>query len=152
DEIPVSAPSPLAYGCSETCCCCGASSAAAAKNVASIPAKVPSPGPVGSRLYLVLKKDVAELVFLARLQNRQHLVTGLELRRADRDLRPAVAHDRDEPRALRQTELLDRLPGARRALVDLHFDDLEVLLAELEQVDEIVLRHLVLYEPEDARR
>ena len=36
------------------------------------------------------------------------------------------------------------LAGRRRALVDLHLDDLEVLLAQLEQVDQLVLGHLVL--------
>ena len=57
----------------------------------------------------------------------------------------AVAHDRDQPRALGQLEPLDR--ACRRTAtprVDLHLDDLEVLLAQLEQVDEAVLGHLVL--------
>ena len=76
----------------------------------------------------------------------------MELGRADRDLRLAVTHDRDQPRAFRQPQLLDRLSGGGRALVDLHLDDLQVLLAQLEQVDEIVLRDLVLDEAEDARR
>ena len=40
-----------------------------------------------------------------------------------------------------------RLPCAVRVLVDRHLDDLEVLLAQLEQVDQAVLRHLVLDQP-----
>src|SRR5262249_32300027 len=103
-------------------------------------------------MHLLLKKNLAELVLLARLEDREHLVTRLELGRADGDLRLAVSHHRDQPRTLRKAQLLDGLAGARRALVDLHFDDLEVLLAQLEQMDEFVLRHLVLDEPEDARR
>ena len=41
-------------------------------------------------------------------------------------------------------EPLDPLACRGCALVDLHLDDLEVLLAQLEQVDEVVLGHLVL--------
>ena len=99
----------------------------------------------------LLEQDLAQLVFLAGLQDREHLVTRLELRRADGDLRLPVAHDGDQTRALRQPQLLDGLAGARGALVDLHLDDLEVLLAQLEQVDQVVFGHLVLDETEDAR-
>src|SRR5436190_14733246 len=42
---------------------------------------------------LALEQDPAQLVFLARLQDREHLVAGAELSRADGDLRVAVAHD-----------------------------------------------------------
>src|SRR6266550_4210914 len=140
DAIAVSAPRPLAYGWSESWCCCGASSAAAARSVATISAKVPAAEPIGSHLYLLLKQDLAQFVFLAGLEDREHLVTRLQLGRADRDLGLAVAHDGDQPRSLRQPQLLHRLARARRALVDLHLDDLEVLLAQLEQMDEIVLR------------
>src|SRR5690349_6531791 len=150
--MPVRALRPLAYGCSESCCCCGARSAAAARSVAIISAKVPLAAAFGSSLYLLLKKHAAKLVLFPRLEDRQHLVTGLELGRADGDLRLAVAHHRDQPRPFGQTQLLDGLAGARRASVDLHLDDLEVFLAQLEQVDQVVLRHLVLNEPEDARR
>ena len=44
-----------------------------------------------------------------------------------------------------------RLPAAGESRVDLELDDLEVLLAQLEQVDEPVLGHLVLDEAEDVR-
>src|SRR5262249_28323630 len=88
---------------------------------------------------LLLVPHLAQLVLLARLEHRKHLVARLELGRADRDLGLAVAHDGDQPRAFREAQLLDGLAGARGALVDLHLDDLEVLLPELEQVDELVL-------------
>ena len=42
-----------------------------------------------------------------------------------------------------------RLPADGRVLVDLHLDDLEILLAQLEQVDQLVLGHLVLDERHD---
>ena len=44
------------------------------------------------------------------------------------------------------------VPAHGRRLVDLHLDDLQVLLAQLEQVHEVVLGHLVLDEAEDAGR
>ena len=96
-------------------------------------------------------EHAAELVLLARLEDREHLVAGLEHGRADGDLRLAVPHHGDQARALGERELLDRLAGDGRALVDLHLDDLEVLLAQLEHPHEPVLGHLVLDEPEDAR-
>src|SRR5438045_1695720 len=111
--MPVSAPRPLAYGCSETCCCCGTSNAAAARNVATISAKYPRPRRLVRTFYLLLKKHLAQLVLLARLEDGEHLVAGLQLGRSDGDLRLPVAHDRDQPRPLRQAQLLDRLPGAR---------------------------------------
>src|SRR5215212_1943787 len=52
----------------------------------SISTKVPAANPAGSRLYLLLKEDLAELVLLARLEDREHLITRLELGRADGDL------------------------------------------------------------------
>ena len=77
---------------------------------------------------------------------------GSQLGRADRDLGLAVAHDRDQPRAVGQRRASRRvLPATGELLVDLHLDDLEVLLAQLEQVDELVLGHLVLDQPHDAR-
>src|SRR6476646_4027309 len=115
-------------------------------------AKVPAADRRGSRLYLLLKKNLAQLVFHAGLKDRKHLVARPELGRADRNLGLAVAHDGDQPGAFRQSQLLDRLARARRALVDLYLDDLEILLAQLEQVDQVVLRDLVLDEPHDARR
>src|SRR5580765_9084465 len=108
--MAVSAESPCANGRLDSCCCAceaGSARAATASTWASTHRNVVTPRQVGSSLYLLLKKDPAELVFLARLQDRQHLVTRLELGRPDRDLRGAVAHDRDEPRAFRQPQLLD---------------------------------------------
>src|SRR5437764_875634 len=64
----------------------------------------------------------------------------------ERSAQPAVDEVADPP------DLLDRLARTRRALVDLHLDDLEVLLPKLQQVHELVLWHLVLDESEDARR
>src|SRR6266511_4958476 len=91
-----------------------------------------------------LEQDPPQLVFLTGLENRQDLVAGQQLGRADGDLRPAVAHDRDQTGAFRQVELLDALPRGRVVLVALHLDDLAILLAQLEQVHQVVLRHLVL--------
>ena len=79
----VRALSPLAYGWSDNCDCCGdagvATSAAAARNDATISAKVPTADPFGSSFYLLLKKDLSQLVFLARLENGEHLVAGPQL-------------------------------------------------------------------------
>src|SRR3954467_5118774 len=58
DEIPVSAPRPLAYGWSESCCCwadAGVASAAARRNDTSIHAKVPAPPSIESGLYGLLR-------------------------------------------------------------------------------------------------
>ena len=46
----------------------------------------------------------------------------------------------------------DPRAGDRGVALDLHLDDLEPLLLELEQAHEAVLRNLVLDEAEDARR
>ena len=58
-----------------------------------------------------LSRTRAELVLLAGLEDREHLVAGLELGRADRDLGLAVAHDGDQARALGQRRLSTRLPA-----------------------------------------
>jgi hypothetical protein len=50
-----------------------------------------------------------------------------------------------------KVQLVDSLPGARRAALDQDLDDLEVFVAQLEQMDELVLRHFVLDEAEDIR-
>src|SRR5213082_799558 len=110
-----------------------------------------SPRSGAMQLQLPPQEHASELVLLARFENVEDLVTCLELRRADGDLGAARAHDGDEACAVRQLERLDALAGGRRVAVDLHLDDLEVLAAELEQVDEIVLGHLVLDEGHDAR-
>src|SRR5207302_10435989 len=80
-----------------------------------------------------LEENLPQLVLLARLEDRENLVAGLQLGGADRDLGVAVAHDRDQARALRQVEALDAAARRGSALVDHHLDDLEVLLAQLEQ-------------------
>ena len=92
-----------------------------------------------------------ELVFLARLQDGEHLVARAQYGRADRELGVAVAHHRDQPHALRQGQTGDPLAGNGRVPVDLQLDDLEVLLPQLEQVHEVVLGDLVLDEAEDVR-
>src|SRR5438105_10094617 len=58
-----------------------------------------------------LEQDAAELVLLAGLQDGEHLVAGLELRRADCDLGLAVPHHGDQPRALGERQPLHLLPG-----------------------------------------
>ena len=67
------------------------------------------------------------------------------------ELRAAVPHDRDQARPVGQRQPGDALARGGRVAVDLQLDDLEVLLAELEQADDPVLGHLVLDEPEDVR-
>ena len=52
----------------------------------------------------------------------------------------------------RQLQRPHALALAVRGLVDRHLDDLEVLLAQLEQLDQPVLRHLVLDQRHDRRR
>src|SRR4051794_22025100 len=91
---------------------------------------------------LPAQQNAAELVFLAGLEDRENLVAGLERRRADGDLRAALAHDGDQPRALGELQPFDTLAGRRRVAIDLHLDDLEILLPQLEQVDQVVLGHL----------
>ena len=74
--------------------------------------------------------------------------------------RSTVESSASSERPLRITEISrepagsepgEPLAGRRRVAVDLELDDLEVLLAELEQVDDPVLGHLVLDEAEDVR-
>src|SRR5690348_12213338 len=81
----------------------------------------------------------AELVFLARFEDREHLVAHLELGLLIRDLGLARADDGDQPGAVRKHQRPDTLPLAVRPLVHGHLDDLEVLLAQLEQLHEPVL-------------
>src|SRR5207244_9228871 len=73
-------------------------------------ANAEAPSPHGRPL-LLLEQDLAQLVLLARLEDREHLVSRLQLGRADGDLGLAVAHDGDQPRPLGQRELLDALAG-----------------------------------------
>src|SRR5690242_8089468 len=93
-----------------------------------------------TRLWLASQEHASELVLLAGLEDGEHLVARLELRRSDGDLGVAVAHDGDEPRTVGQLQRLDALARRRRVTVDLYLDDLEVLLAELQQMDDLVLR------------
>src|SRR5438876_10460845 len=76
--------------------------------------------PVRAVTLLTLEQDLAQLVLLAGLENGEHLVSRLELRRRNRDLRAAVAHHRDQTRALRQIEPGNRPARARRVPVGLH--------------------------------
>src|SRR6266496_2256469 len=129
-----------------------ASAPAAAANSLTHPTEARTPRTAKGLAPLAPEQHPAELVLLAGLEDGQHLISHLERRRPDGDLRLFVAHDRDQPGALRQLEILDALARDRRVLVDLHLDDLEVLLAQLEQVNQVVLRHLVLDERHDERR
>src|SRR5438309_11503904 len=81
DAIAVKAESPLAYGRTVSCCCAGplgTTSAAAARSGATI--SVQSTGARPPRFLtlrsfsLLLNDDVAELVLLAALEDREHLV------------------------------------------------------------------------------
>ena len=96
-------------------------------------------------------QDLAHLVLAAGLQDREHLVAGGEHRRADGDLGRAAAHHRDQARARRQAEAVDLLADARALGADLDLDDLEVLLAQLQQVHQVVLGHLVLDQGHDPQ-
>src|SRR5262249_27060350 len=58
---------------------------------------------------LALQEDLPQLVLLARLEDRQHLVAGLELRLVVGDRRLAVANDGNEPCAVRELERPDPL-------------------------------------------
>src|SRR5205807_5748328 len=75
EAIAVSGRSPCANGCTESCCWWEAR-AAAARNAASIPAQATDAGTVRFESYLLLKQDLPELVFLAGLQDCEHLVSG----------------------------------------------------------------------------
>ena len=98
------------------------------------------------------KQDLPQFFLLARFEHGEDLVTGPELDFALGHLRLPVPHDRDQPRPGRQLDPRHLLPHGRRVRIELHLDDLEVLLAELEQVDQPVLGHLVLDHREDDRR
>ena len=100
---------------------------------------------------LALEEHLAQLVFLARLEHRQHLVAGTEDRRLLGELGATVPDDRNEPRAVGHPEPCDTLARGGRVAVDLELDDLEILLAQLEQVHDPVLRHLMLDEAEHVR-
>ena len=60
--------------------------------------------------------------------DREHLVARAHDRARLHELRPAVAEDRDEARALGQREPADPRAGDRGVALDLHLDDLEALL------------------------
>ena len=100
---------------------------------------------------LALQEEPAELVLLAGLEHGENLVSRPDHRRVLGELRAAVPHHRDQTRAFREPQAADPLPGDRGVPVDLELDDLEVLLAQLEQVHDSVLRHLVLDEAEHVR-
>ena len=100
---------------------------------------------------LALEEDALELVLLARLEHREHLIPGTQHRPILGELRAAVPHHGDQPRTGGQVEPGEPLARRGRVAVDLELDDLEVLLAELEQVDDPVLGNLVLDEAEDVR-
>ena len=100
---------------------------------------------------LALQQQPAELVFLAGLEHREHLVAGPDHGRVLGELGAAVPHHRDQARAVRQAQAADPLSRDGRVPVDLELDDLEVLLAQLEQVHDPVLGHLVLDEAEHVR-
>src|SRR5918912_583199 len=88
--------------------------------------RVTRPRVAAAERKLTLEEDALELVLLAGLEDREHLVARLQLGRPDGDLCSAVPHDGDQARPFRKRELLDLLAGAGGALVDLHLDDLEV--------------------------
>src|SRR5262249_62359957 len=103
------------------------------------------------RLSRLPDEDLPQLVFLPGLEDRQHRIAGLELQRAVRSLGLAVADDRDHARAFGKCDVADRLAGTGGVRFDHDLDDLEILLAKLEQVNQPVLRYLVLDQPEDRR-
>ncbi len=78
-----------------------------------------------------------------------HLVARVQDRAVVDQLGLPVAHEGDQARAGRQGQLVDRLADARAPGVDLDLDDLEVLPAQLQQVDQVVLGDLVLDEGHD---
>ena len=84
--------------------------------------------------------------------DREHLVARPDHRRRLHELGPPLAEDGDEARAAREPEPACLLPRCGRASLDLHLDDHEALLLQLEEPDEAVLGDLVLDETEDARR
>ncbi len=84
--------------------------------------------------------------------DREHLVARPHDGRRLHELGLPLAEHGDETRARRKREPAGLLAGRRRATLDLYLDDDEPLLLQLEQSHEAVLGHLVLDEPEDARR
>ena len=86
-----------------------------------------------------------------RLQDREHLVARLEARLAHGDLRLASAHDRDQARPVGQVDLAHEPARARRVLGELDLGDLELLAAQAQELDELVVRELVLDQRHDRR-
>src|SRR3954468_4772878 len=101
------------------------------------------------RAALLLQQDPVELVLLVGLEDREHPVAGVERRGANGDLRRIPVHDGDQAGAVREVQLVDPLADRGGLRVDLDLVDEQVLLLQLEEVDQVLLRHLVLDERHD---
>src|SRR3954466_5601880 len=89
----------------------------------------------------------------ARVEDDHDLVAGLHHGVPRRH--PAgrvLGQDGDDERALGEPDVADGPPRRRGAIADLDLDDLELFALEVEQVDEAVLRYLVLDQPQDEVR
>src|SRR3954454_8086902 len=86
----------------------------------------------------------------ARVEDDHDLVAGFHhgVRRRH-PARAVLGEDGDDERALGQADVHDGLARRRRALAHLDLDDLELLALQVEEMDEAVLRHLVLDQPQD---
>src|SRR5690606_21364822 len=99
----------------------------------------------GNRLAPALQPEERfQLILLAGVEDGEDLVAALQDRVRGGDEAAAAAQDRDQQAPFRHFEVADAPPGDLRVAAQLHLDDLDLLLLQVEQVDEAVLGHLVL--------
>src|SRR3954447_16160233 len=103
----------------------------------------------GARRLALRREARGDLLLEPGVEHDQHLVAGLDHRIGKWHEAGPVAQDRDDERALRNTDVLHHLPRGRRSRQHLDLDDLEPLLREIEQMQQPHPRHLVLDQAQD---
>src|SRR4051812_18287989 len=101
------------------------------------------------RLVAVRVEVGLQVVLAPRVEHREHLVARLEHRVRARHEPFALPQHRDQQAPLGHRQVPNPLTGHGRGVGQLQLDDLQALLLQVEQVDEAVLRHLVLDQAQD---